>query len=94
MGKKNVVYVYNGTLLSHKEDMDEARVHYAKLNNPVKRKTNITLFQSYVEFRKQNKWTKEKKRGTNQTQTLTYREQTDGYQKGGDWEMGNITERD
>jgi len=40
-------------------------------------------FTHYMEFKKQNKEQRQKE--TNQKQILKYREQTDGYQRGGGW---------
>ena len=53
----------------------------------------ISWFHSYVEFKKQNKWT-EKKRDKPKNKLLTIREQTDGYQKGGGCGIGEIDEGD
>ena len=54
---------------------------YAKQNKSVRERQIMYFIYSYVEFKKQ---TKKKKRETKK-QTLNYREQTDGYQRGGGW---------
>lgn len=55
------------------------------------RKTNTGWSQSYVEFKKQNRWAKEKKREREtKTQALNHREQADGHQRGGGGGMGEI----
>ena len=45
-----------------------------------------------MEFKKQNQWKEKKRDKPKQTKTtaqiLTYREQTDGYQRGGGWGDG------
>ena len=51
-------------------------------------KTNI-WFHSYVEFKKQDKLAKgEKEERGKPRNRLNYREQTNGYQRGGGWEDG------
>ena len=59
-------------------------------------KTNTIWFHPYEEFKKQNKWAKEKKRKRqSKKQTLNYREQICGYQRGGGWwEMVEIGDED
>ena len=57
------------------------------------RKTKTIWFHSYVDFKKQNKWAKGKKRERERERqtkkwTLNYREQTDGYQRGCGWRNG------
>ena len=57
------------------------------LSETSQRKTSTVSFHSYMEFKKQNKWSnggkKERKREANQKKTLNYREQIDGDQRGG-----------
>ena len=87
---KDVVYIYDGISLSHQKewnlaickDVDGARMYYAKQNKS--EKTNTIWFQSYLEFMKQNKWTKENKKRQTKKQILNCREQTDGYHSWGD----------
>ena len=52
---------------------------------------------THVEFKKQSKWKKQKERDRERQtkiQTLNYREQTDGYQRGDVGEMGEIDDGD
>ena len=101
MDKENVIHTHThahthrGILFSHKKEwnlaickgMDGAREYNAKQN---KRKKNTVWFHSDVKFKKENKQAKEKRKRERQTkkQTLNYREQTDGYQRGGGWGDG------
>ena len=72
MNEEGVVYIYNGILLSHQKEwnlaicnnMDGARVYYAKQNKSFREKTNTTWFHTFVEFKKQqmNIWEGEKKK--------------------------------
>ena len=56
--------VYNGVLLSHQKewslaicnDADGVRVYYAKWSKSV-RERQIQWFNSYIEVKKQNRWT-------------------------------------
>ena len=67
MNIKDVVYKYNGILLSHKKewnlaicnDMHGTREYNAKWKK--RRNTNTIRFHSHVEFKKQNKWEKREK---------------------------------
>ena len=45
-------------------------------------------------FRDKTSKGKEKHTNKHTTQTLKYREQTDGYQRGGEWGMGEIGDGD
>ena len=80
------MYTHNGILFSHNMNeilpfatasIDLESIMLSKISQ---RKRNIIWLHSYVDVKKQN--SKEKKRYT-KNQTLNYREQTDGYQKGG-----------
>ena len=79
MDKEDVVYIYNGILLSHKKEwslaicdnMSGARGYYAKWNKSDRERTNAVWFHLYVESKRQNKWTNI----TKQKQSHRYREQ-------------------
>ena len=55
---------------------------------------NAIWFHSYVEFKKQNKQRGKKTGREIKEQAPNYREQTDGYQRGGGWESGRVGEID
>ena len=70
MDKEDVVYIYkhNEILLSHQKernlaickDVVGARMYYVKLSSSIRERQilyDTTWFHSYVEFKKQNKWT-------------------------------------
>ena len=67
-------------------NMDRPRGCYVKWNKSEKDK--YCIFHSYVESKKQNKWTNI----TKQNQTHRYREQITGCQRGGRWGMNKIDE--
>lgn len=78
IGKEEVVYTYNGILLSHMKElnlvicnsMDEFIGYNAKWNTQSE-KDNTVWFHLYVEFKKQNKWTKGKEKTIQKTDSLT-----------------------
>ena len=85
MDKEDEVYTHNGILLSHKEewnfaissDMDGLGRGYAKWKKS-NREIKILYDHLYVDSKKYNKVENEKK-----MQSDRYREQTSGYQFGG-----------
>ena len=57
MDKKAVVHIYNGIILSHKNEVDEPRDYYTEWNAKM-RKTNIVYYCIYMESRKMARiWT-------------------------------------
>ena len=84
-------YIHTGIFLRHKKEkeilpfsttwMDLESIMLSEVSQTEKGKYHMI---SYVEFKKQNKWTKEKKE-TNQKETLKYREETAGCQREGEW---------
>ena len=84
MDKEDVVYTYNGILLSHKKDwnfaicsnMNGLGGHSTKWNK--QRKINTVWYHLYVESKKYNKLVNI----INKKQTHRYREQNNGYQRG------------
>ena len=58
-----IYYIYNGIFLSHQKNeillfaMMWMELQYIMLSEINQRKTNTKLFQSYLEFAKQNRWT-------------------------------------
>ena len=72
--------------------MNRAREYYAKRSQSV-RGRQIPYDFTRVEFKKQNKQAKEKKKERERQikkPSLNYREQTDEYQRGSGWGMGKI----
>ena len=69
--------------------MDGPRKHNVKWNKSDKKKTNTIWFYSHVEFKKQNKLTRQKQtnNNNNKTQCLKYREQGEVHEG-----MGKIKE--
>ena len=71
MEKEDVVYIHNGILLSHKKNeilpfaMMWMELEYIMLSeiSLSQRKANTIWLHSYVEFKKQNRWTYRKGRG-------------------------------
>ena len=87
MGKEDTMYIYDGILFSHKKNeilpfammwMELECIMLSKISQSEKDK--YICFHSYVEFKKQNN---QGKRETSQETALNYREQTNGYQRGG-----------
>ena len=95
MDKEDAVYIYNGILLGHKKEWnlaicnhtDGAREFNAKWNKSEKGKYHMISLTCGIEETKQ--MSKEKKETQTKKQTLNYREQTNGYQRGGGWGDGD-----
>ena len=67
MDKEDVVYLYNGVLAIKKSEilpfaMTWMQLESIMLSEISQRKTKTIWFHSYVDFKKQNKWAKGKKR--------------------------------
>ena len=56
--------------------------------------TNTIWLYSYVEFKKQNKWAKERKQRQTKNETINQRQQTNGYRKDVSKGMSEIGEGD
>jgi len=89
MGKEAVVDIYGGILLSHQKDeilsfaMTQMELEYNAERNKSE-KDKYRMISLIVEVKKQmSKGEKRERERQTKQQTLNYREQTDGYRRGG-----------